>query len=733
MLYGQTHFFKTWSGNGHDHMNFYVMSATFDGVNLQAGDEVAVFDEGFCVGVGVVSNSGSLLSFVASKDDPVTSETIDGFREGNQVIVKVWDASAMVEITDINISIVSGELIFNAGRSLWFNMVLNAGCVPPAAPVTGMITHPNCNIATGSVALSGLPSAGSWTLTESPGGQTYSGTGTNYSVTGLTAGTYTYTVTDAVGCTSGSSQNVVINEQPETPNAPMVGTVTHPTDETPTGSVELFGLPSTGTWILTRNPGGQTYSGTGTTYTATGLAAGTCSFTVTNVSGCESDPSVLINIEPSPDNAVPVASKVTISGTARVGQQLTGLYTYSDADGDSEGSSFYRWLRNDSPIAGATSITYLLVEEDNGTDIKFEITPVAQSGASPGLSVQSAAEEVKPRLYALTIVVNPPVGGSTTPEPETHYYDEGTLVEITGLPDDCYLFEEWEGEVADRHNVTTEVTMDKDKTVTINFSEINSVPEFNEELPVDLEVECDSIPLAQILTATDFWGEESDIEFSEVIIEGDCENNFQLKRTWTAEDKCGNNNVHIQTISVIDNTSPVINCPPDLEVNFIENIPDTVNSIEEFIQHGGSVSDNCGLDESSLCLSSELTYITGESYFLTREYMLSDLCGNTATCQHNITVLFPMPADEISKDSFKYSVMPNPNDGKFNFRIESTMDDDIALRLMNSKGQLLEEIKIKASGSDRNIHFDASHLSKGIYYLLIQWGNYQQSEKIVIL
>jgi hypothetical protein len=90
----------------------------------------------------------------------------------------------------------------------------------PTAPAIGTITQPTCATATASVALSGLPASGSWTVTGSPSGS-LSGSGTMGTVSGLTANTtYTFTVTNASGCTSVASANAVVNAQPATPSAP---------------------------------------------------------------------------------------------------------------------------------------------------------------------------------------------------------------------------------------------------------------------------------------------------------------------------------------------------------------------------------------------------------------------------------------------------------------------------------------------------------------------------------
>src|SRR3990172_7670545 len=102
-------------------------------------------------------------------------------------------------------------------------------------------------------------------------------------------------------------------------------------------------------------------------------------------------PALVITTGGGPANTAPTASNVNITGTAQVGQVLTGNYTYADADGDLEGPSTYRWLRNGAPISGATAQTYPLVAADQGTLIVFQVTPVAATGASPGVAVASPA------------------------------------------------------------------------------------------------------------------------------------------------------------------------------------------------------------------------------------------------------------------------------------------------------------------------------------------------------
>ncbi len=92
-------------------------------------------------------------------------------------------------------------------------------------------------------------------------------------------------------------------------------------------------------------------------------------------------------------NLPPSASSVSIiddnAESTVMGDSLTGSYTFADANGDVEGTSTYRWLRNNAAIGGAQALTYTLVAADSGQIITFEVTPVAATGISTGTAVTS--------------------------------------------------------------------------------------------------------------------------------------------------------------------------------------------------------------------------------------------------------------------------------------------------------------------------------------------------------
>ncbi len=175
----------------------------------------------------------------------------------------------------------------------------------PDAPVIESIIQPSCTEETGTINLNGLPGSGTWVLTMLPGDISRQGTGRQLSLSGLTAGTYTFRVSDLTGCLSDLSAAATINNPPEKSAPPALLSVIHPTCGTTTGTITLTGLPARGSWVLNPVAGGNPVAGTGTDISLSELPPGTYAYTVTNSYGCVSAPSESILIRPQPVTPVP--------------------------------------------------------------------------------------------------------------------------------------------------------------------------------------------------------------------------------------------------------------------------------------------------------------------------------------------------------------------------------------------------------------------------------------------
>ena len=140
----------------------------------------------------------------------------------------------------------------------------------------------------------------------------------------------------------------------------------------------------------------------------------------------------------------------TDPGTIYIGTKEEGVFI--SQDGGSTWSSFSEGLGN-------FDITELSLSES--------IPRLLYAGTSyGGLWVRSISG------FTLTIAVG--TGGTTSPSPGTHNYEEGALVNVSAIPDSGYNFLFWSGDVPAGHENDNplSLTMDGNKSITANFISI---------------------------------------------------------------------------------------------------------------------------------------------------------------------------------------------------------------------------------------------------------------------
>ena len=154
--------------------------------------------------------------------------------------------------------------------------------------------------------------------------------------------------------------------------------------------------------------------------------------------------------------------------------------------------------------------------------------------------------------------------------------------------------------------------------------------------PVDITVECaNEVPAPDTTTvlASDNCGGGTTLDhISDVTINQTCTDRFDIVRTYLATDACGNTASCIQTISVFDDTPPVITCPADVTVQCADEVPPS--NVEDV-----TATDNCGGTPEITVGQDIITNLTCLNRFtVTRIYTATDDCGNSATCAQTITV-----------------------------------------------------------------------------------------------
>jgi len=277
----------------------------------------------------------------------------------------------------------------------------------PTVPTLKAI-QPNCSVDKGTVQFSGLPTFG-WTI--NPG--SYNGTGSTYLLNNQLPGTYNFSVTDINLCTSLNS-SITINTAPIIPTIPAVGIIIQPSCSNPTGSVALSGLP-TGSWTITKMPGGETYTNTGNTYTVTNLATGTYTFSVSNGT-CSSLSSSNVVIDAVPTQLAPTVGTIihptcsTATGSVTLNGLPTGNWTIKRV---SDGVQF-------SGSVGSTTISnlssgtyYYTVTNANGcTSISSNSILINSQPASPPTPIAYAQSFL---ASDNATVLNLKISGSGTP------------------------------------------------------------------------------------------------------------------------------------------------------------------------------------------------------------------------------------------------------------------------------------------------------------------------------
>jgi hypothetical protein len=195
----------------------------------------------------------------------------------------------------------------------------------------------------GAATISASGGAGSFTYNWNPGNPTGDGT---VSVTGLTAGTWTCTITDANSCTKTQTVNIT---------SPSAITVT-PVSQTniacfggSNGAAQVSASGGAGGFTYNWNPGNPSGDGTAS---VTGLTAGTWTCTVTDANSCTSTGT--FNLTSPTAIVVTAASQTNVStfggnnGAASINTPTGGVGGYT-----------YNWTPGNPTGDGTTSVTGL--------------------------------------------------------------------------------------------------------------------------------------------------------------------------------------------------------------------------------------------------------------------------------------------------------------------------------------------------------------------------------------
>ena len=143
--------------------------------------------------------------------------------------------------------------------------------------------------------------------------------------------------------------------------------------------------------------------------------------------------------------------------------------------------------------------------------------------------------------------------------------------------------------------------------------------------PSNMTVECSALDGLPLPNVVDDCAATVVITFEDQFAGGGC--TYDILRTYTATDACGNTVEAVMTITVVDTTPPVISGVPANTFVTCDNIPDPAQV---------SVIDACGGATSLEIIDN--TIGQGCSYIINRNYLASDECGNSTSMTQLIFV-----------------------------------------------------------------------------------------------
>jgi len=159
-------------------------------------------------------------------------------------------------------------------------------------------------------------------------------------------------------------------------------------------------------------------------------------------------------------------------------------------------------------------------------------------------------------------------------------------------------------------------------------------------VPGNVVVECNAIPVAPTVTATDDCGSAT-VTPSETVTAGTCTYDYTITRVWTADDGNGNTATASQIITVEDNSLPTFTTvPADITIECGTATPSSM----------ATATDVCGAAVVTVANTPGPASCAGNA--IIRTFTATDACGNTATTSQVVTiqdvtppVLSSMPAD----------------------------------------------------------------------------------------
>jgi hypothetical protein len=370
-----------------------------------------------------------------------------------------------------------------------------------------------------------------------------------------------------------------------------------------------------------------------------------------NVDNCD--------LEVSPDtnliqNGVPDAVAITFNNTIIDTMSYGGdtVAPYTEGSGSGLLDPWSSMIGGPEEYKGISRFPDGVDTDQNNTDFSVRCITPGEANISQDIDCDDISPPEIPCPPEATVAcgesTDPSITGSATATDDTDPDPIITFSDIStpgACPPESQIIRTWTATDAAGHSSSCDQIINVVDTTLPVLSGV----------PGDVTVECDAVPEAAVVTASDNCDPNPIVQLDEKRIDGSCPNSYVLERIWTAVDACGNQVDAVRTITVLDTTPPVIELTGD-EIIILESNVDT------YEEPGVTVSDNCDTAAIEVIIAGDVvdTSTTGD-YVVT--YSASDACGNNAIQINRAVIVEDTTPTEVTIDDIEDLIDDSVADG----------------------------------------------------------------------
>lgn len=196
------------------------------------------------------------------------------------------------------------------------------------------------------------------------------------------------------------------------------------------------------------------------------------------------------------------------------------------------------------------------------------------------------------------------------------------------------------------------------------------------------------------------------------ITSGSCPGDATITRTWTIVDDCGNEVVHIQTITIINDVEPTLEGPPDLTIDCLDACdPSATGGIAVAVDFCMPIDGT--VNEVTITYTDEYVGFDGTVYqgnivgFIIRTFVGTDLCGNEGIYVQTISIMRSETTVLTCNDQINVSLAPTCDGITPDFLLEAPEDTKYFISLEDGQFGIALGPNVTFDSIDWSVYIEA--------------------------